>query len=385
MRGQNGKACVSFLFATPPTAGVMKTDAHWHRWTTDGGFAPGAVWHHVAVAYRFGDPDSVRGWIDGKPGRGLWDMGGADQDAPVVDDDAIWIASSQGGAASNSFRGSLDSIALHREILEDKLIAGRYRREGKATETKPAVAAMPDLGVIPVDAVAISFHEGMPAHERWLNTDEAVPPATMKMVGREFLLPRLPQRYDDWGIRESWKAPVLVRMGADLALPAGKQRILIRARGLSRLWIDGKQVASTKALTGSPSGEEPITPVAKAPLPGARIAEHRLQESIVAVECRPNAQGTCRVVFEAMAGGKKFRAEPGELTVALQDANGEFFSLFRPSKLRSEPIRLTDTEIEPTLARIHHDIDLFNDQSRHAAAADQDEFWEKRHAIAQIS
>src|SRR5262249_40368300 len=92
VRELNGEARVSFLFATPPEGNEAKPaakDAHWHRWTSRTGFAPGSGWHHVAVSYRFGDPESLRGWLDSKPMVGVWDMGGATKQAPVVDDDAI--------------------------------------------------------------------------------------------------------------------------------------------------------------------------------------------------------------------------------------------------------------------------------------------------------
>src|SRR5207249_2316878 len=88
VREEEGKAHVSFLFATPPDANAAK-DAHWHRWTSEAGFAPGSGWHHIAVSYAFGEPDSIRGWIDGHLSDGAWDMGGATHAAPVVDDDAI--------------------------------------------------------------------------------------------------------------------------------------------------------------------------------------------------------------------------------------------------------------------------------------------------------
>jgi len=120
VRGVQGKACVSFLFATQPAAGVAKGDAHWHRWTTETGFDPKTGWHHVAAAYRFGSPETVRGWIDGAPLKGAWDMGGATKEAPIVDDDDIWIGSSQAGAASNSFRGDNFECQLRAAIRKDQ-------------------------------------------------------------------------------------------------------------------------------------------------------------------------------------------------------------------------------------------------------------------------
>jgi hypothetical protein len=380
VRGNKGQACISFLFATPPAAGVAKSDAHWHRWTTKGGFKPKTGWHHVAVSYRFGEPESVRGWIDGKQVKGAWDMGGPTSDAPVVDDDEIWIGSALGGSAGNSFQGSLDAIAVHRAILDDKTLASRFHRLGEPVAAKPAAEVMPDVGPLPAGQVVASFLEGMPAHDRWLMDDETWPAETTQWLGSEFLLKRLPLRYDAWGIRESWKAPVLVRLAADVPIPAGRRNILLRARGLSRLWIDGKLVARTKPHTGSPSGEEPITPVAEPPLPGLRIAEHRLQEVITEIEV--GAAGTARVVLEAMAGGAKFRPEPGELCVAIQSSDGQSYEILRPIDASGQPLPLTDAAVEAALARIEQSLSAFDDDTRRTAAASRDEFWQRRHEIA---
>lgn len=390
VRGQKGNVAVSFLFATPRAAGADKSDEHWHRWTTNEGFAAKSGWHHIAVAYKFGEPESIRGWIDGKPLPGTWDMGGSTKAAPVVDDDAIWIGSALGGAPSNSFRGYLDSIAVHREILDDATIGGRFRRVATSSSVKDkdkepakeAPAVMPDLGPIPANEVLVTFHEGMPGHDRWLNDDETLPKETLRWSGQEFLLPRLPQRYDAWGIRESWKAPVLVRVAGDVKLPAGRQKILIRSRGLSRLWIDGKIAATTKQLQGSPSGEEPITPVAKPPLPGLRPTEHRHHETINEVDLQPGPDGTCRVVYEALAGGKKFRAETGELTVALLTVDGKSYSILQPAGSAHSVLPLTDEAVTNALTRIDVKLQRFDIENRRTAAASQDSFWQQRHDTA---
>jgi hypothetical protein len=90
LRGQGGLACVNFLFRDErnrPEAG----DEDWHRWTATAGFKPGAAWHHVAVTYTFGKPESIRGYLDGTAVSGAWDMGGPTALGPVVDDDEVWI------------------------------------------------------------------------------------------------------------------------------------------------------------------------------------------------------------------------------------------------------------------------------------------------------
>lgn len=380
IREMRGQGCVSFLFATPRGAGVAKSDAHWHRWTTTEGFAARSGWHHVAVTYRFGEPDSIRGWIDGKSRPGQWDMGGATKEGPVVDDDAVWIGSSQGGNPGNSFRGSLDAVAVHREVVEDAALQARYRREGVDPLTQPAPEVMPDLGPLPAGQVVAVFLEGLTAHDRWPNLGEPTPKEVARWTTAEFLLPRLPLRYDSWGIRDSWKAPVLVRLAADVKLPAGSHRMLFRSRGLGRLWVDGQLVARTKSIGDSPSGEEPITPVAEPPLPGLRRAEHRQQEAFG--EIKIERDGVYRVVVETLAGGKKFRAEPGELVVARAASEGNSFLVLQPVGGDAAPLELTDQAILAALQRVHRTMSGFDDQTRRTAASSQDDFWKSRHLRA---
>jgi hypothetical protein len=380
VRERRGKAGVSFLFATIPASGVSKSDAHWHRWTTIDGFAPGPGWHHIAVAYRFGDPASVRGWIDGRSQSGTWDMGGPTAEAPVVDDDAIWIGSSRGGSASNSFRGALDAIAVHREGLDDASMKARYRREGGDDVARPAAETLPDLGPLPSGRVLVSFHEGMPAHDRWRNAGEGVPGETDRWEAEAFLLSRLPRRYDGWGIRESWKAPVLTYLAADVYLAAGTHRFLMRVRGLSRLWVNGAVIARSRPLTGSPNGEEPITPAAPPPRPGLRAAAHRQQE--VFGEAVVAEAGSYRVVLETLVGGKTFRAEPGELCVAIEAADGRSFALLTPARSDAPPLPLTDAAVGPALDGQEAELHAHDDRTRRSAAASQDAFWAGRHEAA---
>ena len=119
VRAVGGQFAVNFLFATPRRAAApaatearapaAKSDGHWHRWTSKPGFAPDTGWHHVAVTYRFGEPASIRGWIDGKMVAGAWDMGGATTEAPVVDDDDGVSTCGDGSESSSRRRMSTSS------------------------------------------------------------------------------------------------------------------------------------------------------------------------------------------------------------------------------------------------------------------------------------
>ena len=141
LREMYGSACPSFLFATTPTANDQGDD-RWHRWTTKSGITDDGRWHHVAVSYVFGDPTSVRGFVDGQEIPGAWDMGGATKEAPVNDDDSVWLGSSMGGSVNNSFSGWLDEVALHRRAVPTKELTTRFKTTLPALEV--AVAAPRD-------------------------------------------------------------------------------------------------------------------------------------------------------------------------------------------------------------------------------------------------
>src|SRR5690606_25346418 len=109
---------------------------------------------------------------------------------------------------------------------------------GEEPKIEPAPEVAPNLGDLPTDEVLITFHQGMPSHERWLNNNEEIPPETLRWTADSILMDRLPQLFDSWGIRDAWKAPVLVRFATEIQLPPGKHRFLMRTRGLSRLWVN---------------------------------------------------------------------------------------------------------------------------------------------------
>ncbi|HEY2410660.1 MAG TPA: LamG domain-containing protein, partial [Pirellulaceae bacterium] len=135
--GKDGGCRISFLFRDADNRPSEQND--WHRWTSDAGFAAGSGWHYVAVTYKFGSGDSVRGYVDGRATKGTWDYGGKTDEAPVVDGDQVWIGSASGGNASNSFVGGMDEVAIYRAALPAERIAARW----KVNQPKPYVTSVP--------------------------------------------------------------------------------------------------------------------------------------------------------------------------------------------------------------------------------------------------
>ncbi|GAA4462543.1 DUF1553 domain-containing protein [Novipirellula rosea] len=387
--GDQGEAKVNFLFATKPSSG----DKHWHRWTSKLGFPVNTGWHHVAITYRFGEPKSIRGWVNGKPTDGRWDMGGPTTEPPVVDDDEVRIG--------ERFAGILDAVAIHRTVLSDKTLAARFNRVGDERVVRMAPEVMPDLGPIPAGRVLFQLSESMPAANRWLYEAESWPAESTRWLGDAFLLSRIPVRYDDWGIRSGWKAPLLLRIAGDVELPAGDHRFLVRVRSLSRLWIDGKLVADTKTVRSRGGNLEPIVPIPDPLVPGARLLPFPQQEAFTSFEIptsekttasektiaskQTNASEqygsrTARVVLEVMVGGNGDRTETGEVCVAIQP-HGEG-SLFVLQPDASSPLVMSDAAVEPVLRKFETDLVAFEDATRRRAAASQDAFWQQRHKMA---
>ena len=375
--GEKGDlARIGFLF-TSVTAGGEK---HWHRWNSQAAFEIATGWHHVAISYEFGKPENIRGWIDGQATDGTWDVDGPTKAAPVVDNDDVWIGSSMGGSSTNSLQGMLDAVAVHRVALTDAFMAKRFQRKGGSQGVLVESQKMPELGEIAESEVLVQLSEGLPDYRRWPYVSES-PKQSDQWTGDTFLLSRLPQRYDDWGIRSAWKPPVLVRLAADLKLPGGAQRFLLRSRALARLWIDGKLVAETQpADAASPNGHDLVTPLAEPPHPGLRVKGYKQQEVIAAIDL-PEKSEPCRVVLEVIAGGKNQRTETGEVCVAIETEDGQSFSILRAGDKPALP--LTDAQVEPLLSRMETTLAARDDQHRRAAAASRDNFWKKRHAIAE--
>ncbi|WDQ17640.1 DUF1553 domain-containing protein [Rhodopirellula sp. P2] len=369
--GKEGEARVNFLFATKLTGNGQ----HWHRWTSKAGFPVSTGWHHIAVTYEFGKPETIRGWVNGQPTDGTWDMGGPTHETPVVDDDEVRIG--------ERFSGMLDAVAIHRTVLDDKTLAARFNRVGKERVVRLAPEAMPDLGEIPEGQVLFQISEHMPAGNRWLHESESWPTETTRWWGDSFLLSRIPVRYDDWGIRSSWNAPMLLRIAGDVELPAGKHRILMRDRSLGRLWIDGALVARTKTVRSRGGNLEPIVPVPDPLVPHARLLPFPQQEAFTEFEVKADSSSDTkrvRVVLELLVGGNGDRTESGEVCVAMQPSGEGPLYVLKPDA--SSPLELTDAAVEPELRRFEAALVAFEDATRREAAKSQNAFWEQRHQIA---
>lgn len=353
---------LSFLFRSR-AEGTHAGD--WHRWTTTAGFAANSGWHHLAFTYQFGKPESVRGYLDGEAVPGAWDMGGATKQAPVVDDDEIWLGTSMNRQASVSFDGWLDEVRLYREALPEKVIAARY-------PVVPYTPALPESG-LPKGKVRVEIVEKLGKTGKW---PRAFPPPADVYEEDAFGFFQIAQKYTETGVRAERSNPYLLRALAQVTLPPGPQELLLRVRGQGRLWMDGKVIAEIAfGHTGGGAHNEVEHAEADSAGPALRLLGPGDRELRVPVQGDGKAHA---FVFEMIAGNGRVRTTLGETSVSLRRADGQYV-LLAPG---ARAVPLTDAGWTAYRKERMAFYTRLDQQRRQGLRARQEGYWAERHAAA---
>lgn len=362
LSSHGGQACVNFLFRSRADDSAP---ADWHRWTSSKGFAAGSGWHHIAVSYQFGKPDTIKGYLDGKLVKGVWDMGGPTQRAPVVDEDEVWIGSSMKGARSCSFNGELDDLRLYRNELPSDLIASRYKYVPQPVK-KPEV---PEGKVLVQLLGPTATFDSIPRRLDDLQ---------LQWHQDSLAFAKLPFKYDDWGVRDDWaqgkQKSMVVRAWTKLNLPPGDYQLLVRSRGYSQLTIDDQQLVTTPRQPNRAGAHHVVDPLPEVPVAGMR--PHFMSDSERIVDFHSDGK-THEVLFEAILGGPNYRLEFGETCIAVARP-GEMFEIIGPGKTYP----LTDAGWLAFAADHNRFVSDMNRDRRRAANEIQAGYWQQRHAYA---
>ena len=360
----DGLARPSFLFRNADNRKGRSED--FHRWVAAEGFEPGSGWHHVAISYTFGEPDSIRGYVDGRPVSGTWDFGGPTTKPPVVDDDEVWIGSAINGNASATFLGLLDEVAIHRGTVTAAEICSRWDVDESVPiegGTQPA-----DL---PETAVLYEIFEGMPDGSWYVGG--AGP--TESFTRPQFALIDLPLRYGETGVREDRSDPFIVRASGRVELPPGPQLLTIRTRGGARVFLDGKTVATLATPRDQSDGHEKIFVPDRSGPAGIRPVPQGDQQTVVDVV----GDGKRHLVrVEVRVGGRNRRPETGDFSVSV----GPPDTVPLIASPAGEAVPLSDSGWQELANRLRADLDRENTARRQAAVARQADFWARRHAQA---
>lgn len=364
LSGVGGLARPSFLFRNADNRKGRSED--FHRWVAAEGFEPGSGWHHVAISYTFGEPDSIRGYVDGKPVGGAWDFGGPTTKPPVVDDDEIWIGSAINGNASATFPGLIDEVAIHRGTVPAAEIRARWDvDESVPLDGGTAVADVPET------AVLYEIFEGMPDGSWYVGGSGP----TESFTRPHFALVDLPLRYGERGVREDRSDPCLVRASGRIELPPGPQRLTIRTRGGARVFLDGKKVATLPTPVDMSDGHEKIFVPDRSGPAGIRPVPQGDQQTVVDIV----GDGRRHLVrVDVRIGGGNRRPETGDFSVSV----GPPDALPLIASPGGEAVPLSDSAWNELASRLRADLAAENASRRRAALERQADFWARRHAAA---
>ncbi|WDI41680.1 DUF1553 domain-containing protein [Bremerella sp. P1] len=360
-------AQLGFLFTSKhPKTGEFA----WHRWWSDT-TVPSTGWHHVALQFTFGNADSLKAWIDGKPVAGKWDLEGKTDLPPVQDPDDLIIGTGYTRGESSSFHGWLDNLAIYRSGFEPEEIAQRYQY----IPPPPAVTRE----MIPPGRVLVQISEkGVPETNGWPEEPEV----TESYLENAFGFFAVPHKYISTGVRGDRPNPSHFRASAIVKLPKGKHRLLLRGRGLSRLYIDGKEILENGPRNFDSGGHTPLSvqddyldlgPDFRFVPPGNRDAW-----------CEFESSGREHfVILESMLGnvkGKlKQRPELGETVAAISLEGTDSWSLLSPGNQR---VAYNDAGWKDYVADRHAWLDQVNAAARAKCRESHSEYWNRRREAA---
>ncbi len=366
LMGRSGAAHITFLFQTNDNTGKALN----HRWVSQNSFHPAGNWHHVAVSYQFGKPESIAGCIDGKSTAGAWDYDGATTGTPPPNDEPVWIGSSMGGKAESSLRGRLDALAVYRSILPMKVLMSRWQKQ-PAKEEPPVFPA-----TLPAGKVLVEIRPGAGDQKSW---PASPPPVSETYESAAFAFLRLPQAYNETGIRSDRADAVMLRSYAAVEIPPGTHRVLLRGRGATRLWINGRTIGTTRFAIFRGDGHTPVEAIPEPPAEGARRSQFGDAEKMVSLTTNGGRQ---EVIFDVLAGSKSMRAETGESLAAIQFNGAGPFYILTPS---SHPVLLTDAAWPAFAAECEASLTDRDTRQRRMLAASRDVYWNQRHAAAKAA
>lgn len=367
--GSGGQAKISFLFRSADNRAGEQDD--WHRWNSNASFSVASGWHHLAVTYTFGEAKSIRGYIDGKETTGTWDYGGPSDEAPVVDNDEIWLGSGSSGNAGNSYVGLVDEVAVYRTALSAERIAARW----KIVQPQGYVTNV----TIPRDKVLVEVFEGLPDEWNWNFT---YPQPSERFTQDRLAMSAIPFKYGEHGTRIDRGSPHVLQLTLQADLPAGEQRILLRSRHAARLYLDNKLIVENPFPSGRTDGHNDWEPVESKISKNIRPLQPGDQEKVVDVTIASDPPskdiGSHRLRLEVFVAGKKRRPEIGETSVSIAPAGSDAFRIISPRKA----FALTDDAWLAFEDEQRLELRDINAQRRAVASEEYSKYWQSRHDYA---
>ena len=363
---KSGKSfAMSFLFVDEDILKGGTASTNGHRWTSTQSFPADGSWHHIVISYKFGEPESIRGYIDGKPSPGKWDLAGPTTKSPVVDNDELWIgATMQGG---NHFQGGMDELAIHRKIIPAKTIATRFKRNSIDYLQKLVDQT---VQAAPTKNVTVDIHEGITDTRKW---DFRPTEKVTVYQTPAFALTKLPFKYNARGIIADRSAPYLVHAYSTVVLPEGEHEFVLRSLNSLRFYVDGKLLAETPfmGLSGSAHGT-------MHPLQTPRKGELSMPVAHTEKRITFHSDGKPHVYSLMTIAGEKGRPTfLGELVVACGQPGNTYQILGHQPQWTFNTKGWLAFQAVDQAQRIQQ-----NNSNRLQASRDESDYWKQRHLKA---
>ena len=228
------------------------------------------------------------------------------------------------------------------------------------------------------EPIAFEIVEDIPDKKSW-DFDEAEP--TTRFTMPTFALAGLPKKYSTKGVIDDREAPFLVRGSAKLEFPEGKYRLLLRARGAARVWVDGEMVLETRFRVPSDNGHGAVPELPSVREPGLALLPAENQEQIATVELDGKPHD---FRLETIVGDQKLRPELGEISLSIASSD-------KPPSESEPAFKLLAPNLSVPLSqqgwadykRSSLDwIAQIDTRTRRSLAAEHDAYWHRRHEIA---
>lgn len=334
----------------------------WHRWTSTDTLATGDGWHHVALTYKFGEGKSLAVYIDGVLCKGRWDMDGMTDNAPVVDDDEVWVGTSMGATQAVTYQGGLDEVALYRTALPAKTIQEHYKYVAPKLEIVN--------NKIPEKGVLVDIYENVGGRKSW---NFRPPKYSESFEVPSFGFIDLPKKYNEKALITDRSNPFLMRASGNVVIPEGEHRLLVRSRNSARVYLDGKQVAETPFHSlGGDNG--PVFEIDRSLAPNIRPLHRGDNEKVVTIQ---GDGKTHLLTLETIVGGNGRRPELGETGVYLATPTGDFRLLGT-----DQEFLLTDENWNEYIESQEAFLTAANQQRRADADVKESQYWVRRHTWA---
>ena len=255
-------------------------------------------------------------------------------------------------------------MALYRHAVDAKRVMAHYEifRPAAPLEEK----------TLPEGAVLIEIFEGIPDATSW---SFRLPQAVESYTEPAFALVDVRNKYSDRAILVDRTNPFLLHATGLVELPKGSVRLLLRARGAARLFVDGRLVVETPFPHGRSDGHEAVHETASDLAPPT---SGRFRPATRSGPCRSRATDIATGCgWKCRSAARSGVPELGETLVAIARGDDDF-RILGPTV----DVPLTDAGWEPFAEGRRTYLARLNTEVRRKAGPAEAQYWQRRHELA---